>query len=60
MRKIKFQLIKVNCRRCGKELYTGNRSLFGWDEQKSRLDRICKDCITPEEQFEILKLQPGK
>ncbi len=58
MRKSKFQLIQTTCRRCGKPLMTGNRSLFGLDEAKKRLDRICANCITPEEQAEILSLNP--
>ena len=58
MKKIKFQLIETTCKRCGKKLFTGNRSLFGLDKEKAKLDRICKNCITPEEQNEILKLQP--
>ena len=58
MRKSKFQLVQTTCRRCGKTLYTGNRSLFGFDKEKAELDRICKECITPEEQQMILKLVP--
>ncbi len=58
MRKVKFQLVKTTCRRCGKDLYTGNRSLYGLDEAKKRLDRICSDCITVEERNEINHLRP--
>ncbi len=56
--KTKFRLIETTCRRCGKVLYTGNRSLYGFDKEKAELDRICKDCINPEEQAKILNLVP--
>lgn len=29
MKKSKFSLYKTSCKRCGKELMTGNRSLWG-------------------------------
>lgn len=56
--KAKFYLYQTTCRRCGKPVTTGSRSLFGNDEVKSRLDRICSECITPEEQAEIRNLIP--
>ena len=49
----KFSLIQTTCRRCGKPLMTGNRSLFGNDKDKKRLDRICSKCVTPEEAKEM-------
>ena len=58
MRKAKFQLVKTTCRRCGCDLYTGNRSLYGLDTEKAKYDRICAKCITQEEQEAILKLVP--
>jgi ribosomal protein L32 len=58
MRKAKFELIETTCKRCGKKLFTGNRSLYGFDEQKKRLDRLCGDCITPKERQELLSLVP--
>jgi len=57
-RRVKFQLIETTCRRCGKKLLTGNRSLFGLDKEKKELDRICSECITPEETRRILELRP--
>jgi hypothetical protein len=57
-RKVKFQLIKTTCKRCGCDLYTGNRSLYGFNKQKAELDRICGNCITPEEKERMLKLVP--
>jgi hypothetical protein len=59
MKKSKFQLIETTCKRCGKKVFTGNRSLFGFDKEKAELDRICSDCITPEEQNKILQLVPN-
>jgi len=57
MSKKKFGLLVTTCRRCGKPLLTGNRSLYGNDEAKSRLDRICKECLTPAEQRDIETLR---
>ena len=54
----RFRLIPTSCRRCGKPLYTGNRSLYGFDKEKRELDRICEKCITPEEKERMLKLVP--
>lgn len=60
MKNKKFELIKTICRRCGKSIYTGNRSLYGLNKSKAELDRICKDCITPEEKHKIERLDPLK
>ena len=49
----RFTIQMTTCRRCGKALATGSRSLYGADAAKARLDRICRSCITPEEQAEI-------
>lgn len=57
-RKVKFQLVETTCKRCGVKLYTGNRSLCGFDKEKKELDRVCSKCITPEEQRRILELNP--
>ncbi len=54
MRRGAFQLVTTSCRRCGKALMTGSRSLFGADAAKARLDRICEACVTPEERAEML------
>jgi ribosomal protein L37E len=56
--KKKFELIETTCRRCGKKIYTGNRSLFGFDKEKAELDRICDSCITPEEKHKTESLNP--
>jgi hypothetical protein len=58
MKKQKFRLIETTCKRCGKKLFTGNRSLYGFDKEKTELDRLCKDCITPEENKRLLNLVP--
>ena len=56
--KKKFELIETTCRRCGKSLMTGNRSLFGFDKEKNQYDRICSQCITLEEKHFIENLNP--
>jgi hypothetical protein len=56
--KRKFQLIETTCKRCGKKLLTGNRSLFGNDQMKAKLDRICYECCTPEELNIMQTLKP--
>ena len=55
MRKNRFKLIPVRCPRCGKEVYTGNRSLWGADQVKAKYQGICSSCITPEEKAEMMQ-----
>ena len=52
--KKRIQLCETKCRRCNRPLVTLNRGLYGCDELKARLDRICTDCITVDEAQEIL------
>ena len=52
-----IKIISTTCRRCGKPIATLNKSLYGCDELKAKLDRICTDCITVDEAQEILKGQ---
>jgi len=33
----RFQLVQTTCKRCGKPIYTGNRSLFGLDDVKAKM-----------------------
>lgn len=56
----RIKLVETTCRRCGKKITTGNRSIHGYPEQKKRLDRICEDCITDDEKAELLTLVPGR
>jgi len=49
VRKPKLRLVPTTCRRCGKPLMTGNRSLIGADAAKRRFDRVCVACTTPED-----------
>lgn len=58
MAKIKFALVETTCRRCGKPIVTGNRSLHGNDAAKAKLDRICSGCITEDEKAEIRNTRP--
>jgi len=55
MKRTKFKLIPTTCPRCKKEVYTGNRSLYGADQARAKYKGICSDCITPEEHAEIEK-----
>lgn len=54
MRKSRIAIFKTHCKRCGKEVYTTNRSITGADALKAELGSICQDCITPEEELRIL------
>ena len=45
---MRIKIISVSCRRCGKSIATLNKSLYGCDDLKAKLDRICTDCITKE------------
>ena len=54
---MKPKILTTNCRRCNKPIATLNKSLFGLDELKAKLDRICSDCITIEEVQEMLDAQ---
>jgi len=58
MKRKRFYLVETTCKRCGKPLMTGNRSLFGMDKEKAELDRICSACITAEEKERLFKLVP--
>lgn len=44
----------VNCKRCGKEIATANRSITGNDALKAKYGNICHDCTTPEERAEMV------
>lgn len=48
---------KVNCPRCNKEVFTLVKSLSGAESAKEKYQGICSDCITPEEQEEMMKIQ---
>lgn len=54
---MKVKILTTTCRRCGKPIATLNKSLYGLDELKARLDRICTDCITVDEAQDILDAQ---
>ena len=54
---MKVKVVSTVCRRCGRSIATLNKSLYGCDELKARLDRICTDCITVDEAQEILNGQ---
>ena len=54
---MKVRILTTTCRRCGKPIATLNKSLYGLDELKARLDRICTDCITVDEAQDISDAQ---
>ena len=51
---MKVKVVSTVCRRCGRPIATLNKSLYGCEELKSRLDKICNNCITVDETQEIL------
>jgi hypothetical protein len=53
-RRTRFQLISTTCRRCGKPIATGSRSLFGLEDLKTQYDRVCQDCLSSDEQNDLL------
>lgn len=53
MHKKRFELQKTTCQRCGKDIYTGNRSLYGMDDLKAKYGRICSACMTEAERQEM-------
>lgn len=55
----KIRIITTTCRRCGNPVATASRSILGADAAKAKFDRICKSCITPDEEREILNAQAG-
>lgn len=50
----RFRLMETTCKRCGKPLVTGNRSLNGNEDLKKKFERICGSCMTPEEKNELI------
>lgn len=53
-RRPRIQLVPANCERCGREVYTANRSLFGLDHLKAKWGVLCNVCTTEAEQREML------
>lgn len=55
MTKKKPKLIQGECRRgCGNTLYTLDRSIHGLDKLREKYYMICANCLTPDEQKEML------
>jgi len=54
---MKIAIVKTECARCGKEIFTCKRSLLGSESLKRKWGMICEDCITPEEKHQILEDQ---
>lgn len=49
------RLITTSCKRCGKSVASSTR--FQHTEAYAKYGRICEECITPEEQHEMMKAQ---
>lgn len=56
---LKISLLKANCKRCGKELVSANRSLWGQDKQKNEFGVVCSSCASQEE-FASINRSIGK
>lgn len=54
MKRSRITIERVNCRRCGKEISTASRSIYGLDSLKARYGSICHDCTTDDERNEML------
>lgn len=50
---------KTQCKRCGKEIYTGGAGISGAKELYAKYGQICEACTTPEEKAEMLRGQAG-
>lgn len=50
----KISFLKTKCERCGKELVTASRSLWGMDKQKKEFGVVCSSCTTKDESNELL------
>lgn len=53
-------LVPTTCKRCGRQLYTGNRSLYGNEALKAKYERICSGCMTPQEKADLYSHNPLK
>jgi len=45
----KIKLIPVACERCGRKIYTTNKSIHGIDTLKEETEICCSDCVTADE-----------
>jgi hypothetical protein len=57
MRRSRIQIIISKCRRCGCKLATASRSIWGDEAGKKKYELICKNCLTSEEEADILNRQ---
>jgi hypothetical protein len=51
--KKRIGIVPTKCKRCGRKIYTANRSIHGLDKLKEALGSICSNCATDEEIGEI-------
>lgn len=52
----KIKLLSCNCKRCGKELLTADRSFYGLNKEKEQFGVVCSACANPKEIAEITYL----
>ena len=50
----KITLMVGNCKRCGKELLTARRSVYGLDKEKEEFGVVCSSCATQEESASLI------
>ena len=43
-----------NCKKCGKELLTSSKSIYGLDKEKEEFGVVCSSCTTKEESASLL------
>ena len=47
-------ITKAPCKRCGRVVTTLSKSLYDLDNLKSEFGIVCKNCVTSEEEYELL------
>ncbi len=47
----------VPCPRCGKQVATLTKSLYGLDAAKKQYEGLCSSCVTEEEEKDIIEIQ---
>lgn len=53
----RIQIVVSKCKRCGCQLATASRSIYGNDVAKRKYELICKNCLTDEEYNDMNKNQ---
>jgi hypothetical protein len=53
-RRKRIAIVKTSCKRCGKPLFSTNRSIHGASRLHAKYAGICSVCTTEEEKEEML------